>query len=89
MDDRISAPLAARLIGIKTATLPKWRCRGKAPKGSIRISPTHGAKRILRPGSSAGRLEGEDADDRGDDGEVAATTKAGEERWIALETVEA
>lgn len=41
MDDRISASHAARLIGIKTATLAKWRCLGKGPKGWIRISPTH------------------------------------------------
>jgi hypothetical protein len=41
MDDRIAAPLVARLIGIKTPTLAKWRCLGKGPKGWIRVSPTH------------------------------------------------
>jgi hypothetical protein len=41
MDDRIAAPHVARLIGIKTSTLAKWRCRGKGPKGWIQVSPTH------------------------------------------------
>jgi predicted DNA-binding transcriptional regulator AlpA len=41
MDDRIAAPHVARLIGIKTPTLAKWRCLGKGPRGWIRISPTH------------------------------------------------
>jgi len=41
MDDRISASHVARLIGIKTPALAKWRCLGKGPKGWIRISPTH------------------------------------------------
>jgi transposase-like protein len=41
MDDRISASQVARLIGIKTHTLAKWRCLAKGPKGWIRISPTH------------------------------------------------
>ncbi len=41
MEDRISAPLVARLIGIKTTTLAKWRCLGKGPKGWIHVSPTH------------------------------------------------
>ncbi|HYH05748.1 MAG TPA: hypothetical protein VEK11_01695 [Thermoanaerobaculia bacterium] len=41
MEDRISAPHVARLIGIKTATLAKWRCMGKGPKGWIQVSPTH------------------------------------------------
>jgi hypothetical protein len=40
MDDRIPAAHAARLIGIKTQTLAKWRCVGKGPKGWIRVSPT-------------------------------------------------
>ena len=41
MDERISAPQVARLIGIKTPTLAKWRCLGKGPKGWILVSPTH------------------------------------------------
>ena len=41
MEDRLSAPQVARLIGIKTATLAKWRCLGKGPAGWIRVSPTH------------------------------------------------
>lgn len=41
MNDRIPAAAAARLIGIKTATLAKWRCKGKGPRGWIRISATH------------------------------------------------
>jgi hypothetical protein len=31
----------ARLIGIKTPTLAKWRCLGKGPQGWIQVSPTH------------------------------------------------
>ena len=41
MEDRIPAPAVARLIGIKTATLAKWRCTGRGPRGWIRISATH------------------------------------------------
>jgi hypothetical protein len=41
MEDRISAPYVARIIGIKTATLAKWRCLGRGPKGWIQVSPTH------------------------------------------------
>ena len=41
MEDRIPAPHVARLIGIKTPTLAKWRCLGKGPQGWIRVSPTH------------------------------------------------
>ena len=41
MEDRLSAPNVARLIGIKTPTLAKWRYLGKGPKGWIQISPTH------------------------------------------------
>jgi transposase-like protein len=41
MEDRISAPQVARLIGIKTHTLAKWRCLGRGPKGWIQVSPTH------------------------------------------------
>lgn len=41
MEDRIPAPQVARLIGIKTSTLAKWRCLGKGPQGWIQVSPTH------------------------------------------------
>lgn len=41
MDDRLPAACVARLIGIKTPTLAKWRCLGKGPKNWIRVSPTH------------------------------------------------
>ncbi len=41
MEDRISAPHVARLIGITTATLAQWRCLGKGPQGWIQVSPTH------------------------------------------------
>lgn len=34
MDERIPAPAVARIIGIKTATLAKWRCLGRGPRGS-------------------------------------------------------
>ena len=41
MDDRISSSNAARLIGIKTSTLAKWRWQRKGPRGWIRVSATH------------------------------------------------
>lgn len=41
MEDRIPAPAVARLIGIKTPTLAKWRYLGKGPQGWIQVSPTH------------------------------------------------
>jgi hypothetical protein len=41
MDDRTSAWHAARLIGIKTSTLAKWRWLRKGPGGWIRQSPTY------------------------------------------------
>lgn len=41
MDERIAAPQVARLIGIKTQTLAKWRCLGKGPKGWLQVSATH------------------------------------------------
>lgn len=40
MEVRISAAEAARLIGVKTQTLAKWRTLNKGPRGWIRISPT-------------------------------------------------
>ena len=39
--ERIPARLVARMIGVKTATLAKWRRLGKGPKGWIEVSPTH------------------------------------------------
>lgn len=41
MEERIAAPKVARLIGIKTQTLAKWRCLGKGPKGWLQVSRTH------------------------------------------------
>jgi hypothetical protein len=41
MEDRIPAQHVARLIGIKTPTLAKWRYLGKGPRGWIQVSPTH------------------------------------------------
>lgn len=41
MEKRISAAEAARLIGIRTQTLAKWRCQRKGPLGWVRISATH------------------------------------------------
>ena len=31
---------AARLLGVKTATLANWRSRGDGPPGALRLSPT-------------------------------------------------
>lgn len=39
-DERIAARDAARMIGIKTATLAKWRRFGKGPQGWREMSPT-------------------------------------------------
>ena len=41
MEERIAAPKVARLIGIKTQTLAKWRCLGRGPKGWLQVSATH------------------------------------------------
>jgi len=41
MEKRIGAPEVARLIGIKTQTLAKWRCLGKGPRGWVQVSATH------------------------------------------------
>lgn len=41
MEKRISAPEAARLIGVRTQTLAKWRWQRKGPSGWVRISATH------------------------------------------------
>jgi transposase-like protein len=38
--ERIPARDVARMIGIKTATLAKWRRLGKGPKGWREMSPT-------------------------------------------------
>lgn len=53
MNDRIPAAAAARLIGVKTQTLAKWRCCGKGPRGWVRVSatlvtyPKHEVERFL------------------------------------------
>jgi hypothetical protein len=39
-NERIPATTAAKLIGVKTQTLAKWRCYGKGPKGWLRVSST-------------------------------------------------
>jgi transposase-like protein len=39
-DERIPARIVARMIGVKTATLQKWRRFGKGPRGWIAVSPT-------------------------------------------------
>ncbi len=41
MEERISSTDAARLIGVRTQTLAKWRWQGKGPSGWVRISATH------------------------------------------------
>jgi transposase-like protein len=41
MDERISSAEAARLIGIKTQTLAKWRWQGRGPRGWLQVSATH------------------------------------------------
>jgi|GEM_PF-970297 len=39
-EERIPARIVARMIGVKTATLAKWRRFGKGPRGWIEASPT-------------------------------------------------
>jgi hypothetical protein len=41
MDRRISSTEAARLIGVRTQTLAKWRFLKKGPTGWVRMSATH------------------------------------------------
>lgn len=41
MEKRISSAEAARLIGIRTQTLAKWRWQGRGPRGWVQVSPTH------------------------------------------------
>jgi len=40
MEERVPSTIAARMIGIKTQTLAKWRWQGKGPVGWIRVTPT-------------------------------------------------
>lgn len=40
MEERIPSRVAARMIGIKTQTLAKWRCQGRGPGDWIRVTPT-------------------------------------------------
>jgi len=40
IEERIPARDVARMIGVKTATLAKWRRFGKGPGGWRRMSPT-------------------------------------------------
>jgi hypothetical protein len=41
MEERISSAEAAKLIGIKTQTLAKWRWQGRGPRGWVQVSTTH------------------------------------------------
>jgi len=41
MEERISSAAAAKLIGIKTQTLAKWRWQGRGPRGWVQVSTTH------------------------------------------------
>lgn len=36
----LPGPTVARMLGIKTATLSKWRRQGRGPKGAVRTSAT-------------------------------------------------
>jgi predicted DNA-binding transcriptional regulator AlpA len=38
--DYVLAPVVARKLGVKTATLAKWRQHGRGPRGWVRYSPT-------------------------------------------------
>jgi len=38
--ERIPSSAVARLIGVKTQTLAKWRFLGKGPHGWVRVSAT-------------------------------------------------
>lgn len=40
MTSHLSAQNVARVLGIKTATLAKWRREGKGPKEWFHLSPT-------------------------------------------------
>ena len=40
MTRHLSAQLVAQLLGIKTATLAKWRRQGKGPQGWFHVSIT-------------------------------------------------
>lgn len=40
MTRHMSAQLVAQLIGIKTATLAKWRQQGRGPQGWFHVSAT-------------------------------------------------
>jgi hypothetical protein len=41
MDERISSAEAAKLIGIRTQTLAKWRWQGRGPQDWLQVSATH------------------------------------------------
>jgi hypothetical protein len=41
MEERISSAEAAKLIGIKTQTLAKWRWQRRGPQGWVQVSTTH------------------------------------------------
>ena len=41
MEKRISSAEAAKLIGIKTQTLAKWRWQRRGPQGWVQVSTTH------------------------------------------------
>lgn len=62
LEERVPARQVAKLLGVKVATLSKWRYLGKGPKGWLRISdtcvvyPVSEIKRFLaeRTGSEGG-----------------------------------
>lgn len=62
MEERISSAEAAKLIGIKTQTLAKWRWQGRGPRGwvqgleaEIPISSACRQAFLVLPGAAAGR----------------------------------
>lgn len=41
MIEWVSSRNAAKLLGIQTSTLRKWRAQGKGPKGAVRVKKNH------------------------------------------------
>jgi transposase-like protein len=40
LEKHLSAAAVARLLGVKTATLRKWRLEGRGPAGYFHVGPT-------------------------------------------------